>query len=224
MKRRAHDDPQTNGLDETTGSREEGRSLMRPAVFVDRDGTLIEERRYLDRLEQIELFPWTPDAVRLLNRAGFAVVVITNQSGVARGMIDERFVGHVHAALDARLAAGNATIDRYYFCPHHPDALVERYRCVCSCRKPGPGMIERACREMAIDLQRSVTVGDKWLDVACGQAAGTRSILVRTGYGAEEEPHPPEGARADVILNNLMEAAGWILRNRPGSPSSSRPR
>ena len=200
------------------------RSLMRPAVFVDRDGTLIEERGYLDRVEQIELFPWTPDAVRLLNRAGFAVVVITNQSAVARGIIDERFVGEVHAALDARLAAGSATIDRYYFCPHHPDAVIERYRCVCRCRKPGPAMIEQACRELAIDLPRSVTVGDKWLDVACGQAAGTRSILVRTGCGAGEEAHPPEGARADVILNNLMEAAGWILRNRPGPSSSPEPR
>ena len=196
---------------------------MRPAVFVDRDGTLIEECGYLDRLELIELFPWTPDAVRLLNRAGFAVVVVTNQSAVARGMIDERFVGEVHAALDARLAAGNATIDRYYFCPHHPDAVLERYRRVCRCRKPGPGMIEQACRDMAIDLRRSVTVGDKWLDVACGQAAGTRSILVRTGYGAEQEAQPPEGASADVILNNLMEAAGWILRNCRDSLESAGP-
>src|SRR5262245_63379658 len=104
---------------------------MRPAVFLDRDGTLIEERGYLDRIERLELFPWAPDAIRLLNRAGFAVVVVTNQSGIGRGMIEESFVAETHAALDARLAAGNARIDRYYFCPHHPEAVVERYRHVC---------------------------------------------------------------------------------------------
>jgi D-glycero-D-manno-heptose 1,7-bisphosphate phosphatase len=186
---------------------------MRPAVFLDRDGTLIEERGYLDRLDLLVLFPWTADAIRLLNRAGFATVVVTNQSAIGRGIVDEPFVHEVHAALDARLAAGGARIDRYYFCPHHPDATVEPYRCSCRCRKPGPGMIEQACREMDIDLQRSVMVGDRWLDVACGQAAGARSLLVRTGHGGHEEANAPDGTRADAILNNLMEAAGWILRN-----------
>lgn len=190
---------------------------MRPAVFLDRDGTLIEERGYLDRIEQLEVFPWAPDAIRLLNRAGFAVVVVTNQSGIGRGMIDESFVGELHAAIDARLAAGNARIDRYYFCPHHPDAVLERYRQVCRCRKPGTGMIEQACRDLDIDLQRSVMVGDKWVDVACGRAAGTRGVLVRTGYGADHETRPPAGARADAILDNLMEAVGWTLRTFSGS-------
>ncbi len=186
---------------------------MRPAVFLDRDGTLNEERGYIDRLDLLVLFPWTADAIRLLNRAGFATVVVTNQSAIGRGIVDERFVREVHAALDDRLAAGRARIDRYYFCPHHPEAMAEPFRCPCRCRKPGPGMIEQACREMDIDLRRSVMVGDRWLDFACGQAAGTRSVLVRTGHGAHEEAHAPEGARADAILNNLMEAAGWILRN-----------
>jgi D-glycero-D-manno-heptose 1,7-bisphosphate phosphatase len=182
-------------------------------VFLDRDGTVIEERGYLDRIEQLELFPWAPDAIRLLNRAGFAVVIVTNQAGIGRGMFDESFVDAVHAALDARLAAGNARIDRYYFCPHHPEATLERYRHVCRCRKPAPGMIEQACRDLDIDLQQSVMIGDKWLDVTCGHAAGTRGILVRSGYGADQEEHPPAGARADAILNNLMEAVGWALRN-----------
>jgi D-glycero-D-manno-heptose 1,7-bisphosphate phosphatase len=185
---------------------------MRRAVFLDRDGTLIEERGYLDRLDLLKLFAWTPDAVRLLNRAGFTVVVITNQSAIGRGIIDERFLGDVHTALDARLAAGNARIDRYYFCPHHPEATLEEYRHPCRCRKPGPGMIEQACRELDIDPQHSVMVGDRWLDVAAGQAAGTRTVLVRTGHGAHEEAHPPDEAHADAILNNLMEAVGWILR------------
>ena len=186
---------------------------MRPAVFLDRDGTLIEERGYLDRIEQLEVFPWAPDAIRLLNRAGFAVVVVTNQSGIGRGMIDESFVGEVHAAIDARLAAGSARVDRYYFCPHHPDAVLERYRQVCRCRKPGTGMIEQACREMNLDPARSVMVGDRSIDVACGRAAGTRTVLVRTGHGAHEADSAGDGLGADAILNNLMEAAGWILRS-----------
>ena len=185
---------------------------MRPAVFLDRDGTLIEERGYLDRLDLLELFPWTVDAIRLLNRAGFAPVVVTNQSAIGRGVIEESFLNHVHATIDARLGAGGARMEAYYFCPHHPDAELEPYRQRCRCRKPGPGMIERACRDLRLDPARSVMVGDRWLDVACGRAAGTRAILVRTGHGAHEEERRPAGIEADAILNNLMEAVGWILR------------
>ncbi len=187
--------------------------MTRPAVFLDRDGTLIEERGYLDRLELLSLFPWTADALRLLNRAGFATVVVTNQSAIASGLIDETFLNGVHDAMDARLAAGGARIDRYYFCPHLRDAQVERYRQVCRCRKPGPGMIEQACRELDLDPTRSFMVGDRWRDVACGHAAGTRSVLVRTGHGAHEVSSAPKAAGADAILNNLMEAVGWILRS-----------
>ena len=186
---------------------------MRPAVFLDRDGTLVEERGYLDRLEMLELFPYTADALRLLNRAGLATVVITNQGAIGRGMIDEPFLHSVHAAIDARLEAGRARIDRYYFCPHHPDATIPALRQVCGCRKPAAGLIEQACREMDLDPARSVMVGDRWLDVRCGKAAGTRAILLRTGHGGHEEAHAPGDVRADVILNNLMEAVGWILRN-----------
>jgi D-glycero-D-manno-heptose 1,7-bisphosphate phosphatase len=192
--------------------------LRRAAVFLDRDGTLIEERGFLDRLELLSAFPWTADALRLLNRAGFATVVITNQSGIARGIIDEAFLHEVHRVLDARLAP--ARIDRYYHCPHFPDAEDQRYRRVCECRKPLPGLIERACREMDLDPGRSFMVGDRWQDVACGQAAGARSILVRTGHGALEEARGDGGWRADAILNNLMEAVGWILRS--SSPSFPR--
>lgn len=187
---------------------------MRPAVFLDRDGTLIEERGYLDRLDLLEPFPWTADAIRLLNRAGFATIVVTNQAAIGRGIIDEPFLAQVHAALDARLARGQARIDHYYFCPHHPEASVERYRQVCRCRKPGPGMIEQACQELDLDPRQSVMIGDRWIDVACGQAAGTQAVMVRTGHGAHDADNPPDGARADAILNNLMEAVGWMLRRR----------
>ena len=191
---------------------------LQPALFLDRDGTLIEERGYLDRLELLSIFPWTGDAIRLANRAGFAVVVITNQSAIARGIIDEPFLRHVHETIDARLRP--AAIDGYYYCPHHPQATVEQFRCACRCRKPGPGLVEQACREMGLDPARSFMVGDRWLDVACGRAAGVRTVLVRTGHGAHEERHAPANAHADAILNNLMEAVGWILR----SSSRSSPR
>jgi D-glycero-D-manno-heptose 1,7-bisphosphate phosphatase len=198
---------------------------MTPAVFLDRDGTLIEERGYLDRLELLSVFPWTADALRLLKRAGFALVVVTNQSAIARGIIDEAFLDDVHRELSARVARGGAAIDRYYYCPHLADAPLERYRQACRCRKPGPGMIERACRDMNLDPARSFMIGDRALDVACGAAAGTRTIQVRTGHRAHEEHAPAsssrrsgvstQAAKADVILNNLMEAAGWILRHSP---------
>jgi D-glycero-D-manno-heptose 1,7-bisphosphate phosphatase len=184
-----------------------------PAVFLDRDGTLIAECGYLEQLDALTVFPWTADALRLLNRAGLATVVITNQAAVARGIVDEPFVDTVHRELSARLARGDARIDRYYYCPHVADAVVERYRQSCRCRKPGPGLIEQACREMDLDPARSVIVGDRWIDVACGRAAGTRALLVRTGHGAREEARAPDGLAADAILDNVMEAVGWILRN-----------
>ncbi len=187
--------------------------MSRPAVFLDRDGTLIEERGYLDRLSLLHVFPWTADALRLLKRAGFVTVVITNQSGIGRGIIEESFLHVVHRELDARLARGGAAIDRYYYCPHHADATLDRYRMVCQCRKPGAGMIEQACLEMDLDPRRSVMVGDRWGDVACGHAAGARSVLLLSGHGTRDDATPPGGAPADAILDNLMEAAGWILRN-----------
>jgi D-glycero-D-manno-heptose 1,7-bisphosphate phosphatase len=185
--------------------------MSRPAVFLDRDGTLNEERGYIDRMELLELFPWTGDAIRLLNRAGFATIVITNQAGIARGLLDEAFLRSVHAEIDRRLAP--ARIDGYFFCPHLMEAADARYRSECDCRKPKPGLILRAARELDLDLSRSFMVGDKWLDVACGKAAGVRPILVRTGHGAHEEVRTTPTAQADVILNNLMEAVGWILRS-----------
>lgn len=186
--------------------------MRRPAVFLDRDGTLIQERGYLDRLDLLELFPWTAEALRLLTRAGFATVVITNQAAIGRGIIDESFLAAVHRTIDARLAP-RARIDAYYFCPHFPYSSDERYRRRCDCRKPAPGMIEQAIAEMDLDVSRSFMVGDRWLDVQCGHRAGARSLLVRTGHGAHEEERPHDGVRADAILNNLMEAVGWILRS-----------
>jgi D-glycero-D-manno-heptose 1,7-bisphosphate phosphatase len=192
----------------------------RPAVFLDRDGTLSEERGFIDRLELIEIFPWTSDAIRLLNRAGFAVAVVTNQSAIGRGIIDLPFLQTVHDTFDRHLARSGARVDRYYFCPHHPDAPLPEFRVACRCRKPGPGMIEQATAELGLDLSRSFMVGDRLIDVACGHAAGVRSVLVRSGHSAHTGQAPPGLSKPDAILNNLMEAVGWILRS--SSPLSAR--
>jgi D-glycero-D-manno-heptose 1,7-bisphosphate phosphatase len=187
--------------------------LMTPAVLLDRDGTLIEEVGYLDRLERLKLFPSSIDAVRLLNRAGFRVVVVTNQAGVAHGMFDERFVAETHRFLDEKMAQAGARVDRYYYCPHHPNAGVERYRMRCECRKPGTGMIRQAAADLDLDIPKSFVVGDRWLDIEMAKGAGARGILVRTGYGATEEARPRDGVTADAIVDNLIEATTWILRH-----------
>ena len=182
------------------------------AVFLDRDGTLIEEVNYLDRIERVAFFPWSVDAVRVLNRAGFRVIVVSNQSGVARGLFTEATVNTVHRHIESRLAEGGAHVDAYYYCPHHPEGTVDGYRKRCDCRKPGRGLVDRAVAEFGIDPTRSFVVGDRWLDVGLAHAVGARGVLVRTGYGSTEEERPLPGLTADAIVDNLIAAASWILR------------
>lgn len=182
---------------------------MRPAVFLDRDGTMIEERGYLGRLDLIEPLPSTADAIRRLRAAGFVIVVVTNQAGVARGYFDEAFVQSAHAHLD--LLLGDAAPDAYYYCPHHPEGTIARYARACRCRKPGPGMVERAAAELGIDVARSFVVGDKWLDIGLANQAGARGILVRTGYGAAIADAPPPGLAVERVVATLGEAADYIL-------------
>ena len=189
-----------------------GRQGARDAVFLDRDGTIIEEVGYLDRVERVAFYPWTIDAVRALNRAGLRVVMVTNQSGVARGFFSEAIVEKVHRHIASMLEAGGARIDAYYYCPHHPDGKVQQYAQRCECRKPGRGLVDRAQRELGIDPSRSFVVGDRWLDVALARTVGAQGVLVRTGYGRSEEARPPQGLVADAVADNLIEAVGWILR------------
>jgi D-glycero-D-manno-heptose 1,7-bisphosphate phosphatase len=184
---------------------------VKPAIFLDRDGTLIEDVGYLDRVERVSIYPFTMDALRLLRRAGFQLVVVTNQSGVARGLFDESLVGEVHDHLTTVFARGGVTIDGYYHCPHFAEARVERYRVDCDCRKPKPGMIERAARDLDLDVSRSYVIGDHWSDVGLANAVGARGILVRTGSGSSQAERPAEGVRADAVLPHLMAAATWIL-------------
>jgi D-glycero-D-manno-heptose 1,7-bisphosphate phosphatase len=186
--------------------------MRAPAVFLDRDGTLIEDVGYLRLPSEVALFPWTVDAVRAFNRAGLPVVVITNQSGVARGLLTETMLEEVHQHLSSVLAAGGARIDAYYYCPHHPDGTVTGYAQHCECRKPGCALIHRASGDLNLDPARSFVVGDTWLDVGTARRAGARGILVRTGHGSREEAQPHPDLSPDVVVDNLVEAASWILR------------
>ncbi|MCE2514551.1 MAG: HAD family hydrolase [Acidobacteria bacterium] len=186
-----------------------------PAVFLDRDGTLNEDVGYLERIERLRLFPWGIDAIRLLRQAGYAVVVVTNQTGVGRGMLREEFLGETVDFLQARLAAVGQRLDGHYHCPHDPHAPLEPYRRACDCRKPRPGMVLRAARDLDLDLSRSAAVGDKWSDVALARNTGMRGLLVRTGYGASQEASPREGLAADAVVPDLMAAVVWILREMP---------
>ena len=185
---------------------------MRPAVFLDRDGTLIEESGYLDRLERLSLFPFTVDAVRLLNRAGWPVVIISNQSGIGRGLVRESFVAEAHAHILDRVGAAGGRIDGFFYCPHHPDAVLPEYRARCDCRKPAPGMLLAAAGQLALDPSRSFVVGDRWEDVGAARAAGARAVLVRTGYGQIAEASTRPDLRADWVADNLVAAVAWILR------------
>ena len=183
------------------------------AVFLDRDGTMIEDVGYLDRLERLKLFPYTIDAVRLLNRAGYKVIVVTSQNGIAQGVLTEEFLREAHAHVSALCAAAGAKIDGYYYCPHSTHAAVEQYRTDCECRKPKPGMILTAAREHALDLSQSFVIGDRWRDIEMGLAAGTKALLVETGYGRTEAARRPANIPAIPVVANVIEGTSWILRN-----------
>lgn len=185
---------------------------MTPAVFLDRDGTIVEEAGYLERLERLKFFPFAGDAIRLLNQAGFAVVIVTNQAGIARGIVEETFVADVSRVIAERVARGGGRIDGFYHCPHHPDGIIERFSVACDCRKPAPGLFKQAASDLDLDLARSFVVGDRWHDLQAGMAVGARGVLVRTGYGASVEQSPPEGLSGYVVADNLAGAVAWILR------------
>ena len=180
---------------------------------MDRDGTLIEEAGYLDNLDRLAFFPSTVDALRLLGRAGFRLVVVTNQSGIALGLFDEPFVRGTHDALHTRFAAAGARIDGWYFCPHHPAGQVAALTMTCGCRKPAPALAHQAAADLGIDLARSWTIGDRWGDVQLATNAGMAGgILVRTGYGRSAEARPVADVRAAFVADDVMDAASWILR------------
>jgi len=186
-----------------------------PAVFLDRDGTLIEEAGYATRPEQIRILGGVARALRELAEAGYRLIVVTNQSGIARGYMTEEDLERFHDALDRQLHLLGAVVDAYYACPHHPDPgpgdsprpdlVVE-----CDCRKPKPGLLLRAAEDFRLDLAASWTVGDTWRDIEAGQAAGTRTVKLPADE-AHRGPRPPEVAPPTAEAQSLAEAARIIL-------------
>ena len=187
--------------------------MSRPAVFMDRDGTLSHEVGYVNHLSRFKLYSWSVDAVRLLNRSGFLAVVVTNQAGVARGYFPESVIHEVHASMSQSMAAGGAHLDAVYFCPHHPSVGEPPYRLACDCRKPKPGLLKRAEAELGVDLSRSWVVGDRLGDLKLAWAVGARGALVKSGYGLGEWKHhaPTLGRAPDLVAEQLFEAVERIV-------------
>jgi D-glycero-D-manno-heptose 1,7-bisphosphate phosphatase len=186
---------------------------LRPAVFLDRDGTIGEELGYVNHIDRFQIFPYAAEAIRHLNQAEIPVIVVTNQSGIARKIFPESLVHEVHKKMVAELAAGGAWIDAIYFCPHKTEDA-------CECRKPNPGLLLQAAREHALDLPASWVVGDRYADLEMGHAAGARGILVMTGYGrGEHELHGATWPRQpDAMVENLRDAVRLILQSGGVAP------
>ena len=189
---------------------------LKPAVLLDRDGTLNKEVHYLSRPEDLELLPGAGPAVARLRDRGYAVVVITNQSAIARGLLTEVGLSEIHRELRRQLAVFGAALDGIYYCPHHPAFGDPPYRADCECRKPRPGMVFRAAVELNIDLKRSLAVGDKLSDLHAGWNAGCMAALVLTGHGEEHRrmATPEEQSRIACVGRDLGEVADWILEER----------
>ncbi len=179
---------------------------MKRAIFLDRDGTLSFERGYIDRPEKFEIYPFTPSALKLLKDLGFLLVVITNQSGVARGFFSLETLNKVHEKMERELEKYGIKLDGIYFCPHHPSTTG-----ICGCRKPNTGLVERACKELAIDPSASYVIGDKWSDIELGKRVGAKTILVLTGYGKMEIMDGVlKRLKPDIVAENILHASKII--------------
>ena len=185
---------------------------LAPALFLDRDGVLIEEVGYLSHLDQLQPIPGAASLIRLANGAGWRVALISNQSVVARGLFPESFLAEVHGEIAREVfEEAGAIIDGFYHCPHHPSEGRGEYRIDCECRKPKPGMLLRAAADLGIDLAKSWLIGDRRTDLEAGAAAGCRTILVRTGYGSMTGIDGPDASLNLVaVLPSVAEAAAVI--------------
>lgn len=189
--------------------------VKRPAVFIDRDGTISEEVGYVNHPSRYRVFPYAAEALKLLREAGWLAVLVTNQAGVARGYFAEEMIGIVHHLLTEELArSGGARLDAIYYCPHHPSVGAPPYRFDCDCRKPKPGLIRRAAEELNIDLTQSWMVGDRYSDTELARNAGVRSVFVLSGYGRGEWEHQRATWKhqPDMIAEDLLEAVYHIIK------------
>ena len=188
-------------------------SNLRPAVFLDRDGTVNEQMGYINHISRFHLLPEAGRAIKLLNDHKIPVVVVSNQSGLARGYFPKELLNQVHEKMDRLLAQEGAHIDGLYYCPHHPEAKEMQYRIDCNCRKPKTGMLLQAADEMNLDLSLSFVVGDRWSDIKCADRAGCSSVLVLTGYGRGDYEYigPDQDIQPSHVAENLFDSVKWIL-------------
>lgn len=186
--------------------------MAQAAIFIDRDGTINEDIGYLSSPDDLIIYPWAAEAIRLVNRSGFKAIVITNQSGIARGFYTEETLGVIHERLSRELAREGARVDAFYYCPHHPKIGDAHYRRDCECRKPRAGLLRQAARDHGIDLARSYVIGDKTSDINLATGVGAGGVLVLTGYGHRTlgglDRWPCEPA---MVADNLLEAVKLIL-------------
>jgi len=181
---------------------------------MDRDGTINEQMGYINHISRFHLLPGAGEAIRLLNSRNIPVVVVSNQSGLARGYFPCELLDEVHEKMARQLAEQGAHINGLYTCPHHPEAKVEKYRKKCRCRKPQIGLLEQAARDMNLDLGTSFMVGDRWSDLKCAVRAGATPILVLTGYGRGDLKYlgPQEDVQPVHVADDLLHAVRWILQ------------
>lgn len=195
--------------------------MRRRAIFMDRDGTILEEVGYVNHVDRVRLPERSIQAVLRANESGFQVVVVTNQAGVARGYFPETLIDDVHERVRAMLAERGARLDGIYYCAHHPEVGPAPYRRECDCRKPLPGMFLRASQEMGIDLATSYVVGDTIKDIEAGHRVGATTVLLLTGYGKGELELHSHGWKHHPhhVATDLLEAVEWILQREKGSGS-----
>jgi len=191
---------------------------MNKAVFLDRDGVITKEPPYYaHRIDQLELISKSAEAIRLLNKNGFKVIIVSNQSGVARGYYQEKDIEIYNGAMKKKLEEKNAYIDAIYYCPHYPEATIKKYRIDCDCRKPKPGMLKQAEKDLNLNLKLSFLVGDKISDIEAGYRAGCKTILVLTGQGNGELKKISEmDIKPTYISKDLYMAIQIINRNNSG--------
>lgn len=187
---------------------------MKAAVFLDRDGTINKDVGYLNHPDQFELLPGALEGLHLLSDSGLQLVIVTNQSGVARGLIPPEQMPVIEQAFLDLMRSNAIPIAGYYTCPHYPEAKLPEYRSTCECRKPEPGLILQAARDLDIDVRRSYVIGDKASDVQLAHNAGATGILVLTGYGEKhQDSYPSDYNPPHATCRDLLEAAQWIIAN-----------
>ena len=193
--------------------------MKKPAVFIDRDGTINEQMGHINHLSRFVLLPGVPEAIGLLNVAGFLAIVVSNQSGVAQGYAPLELVHEVHRKLESALRGSGAFLDGVFFCPHHPRGTVSGYTMECGCRKPKTGLIDQARKTFEIDMARSYVVGDRCQDIQLGHRCGLQAILVKTGYGRGEAEYvlPCVPEKPAHIAEDLYGAVCWILEKEKSS-------